>query len=154
MKHYICALAVAAAAAAAGCAGFEHSSTTTGPTTAGVAALMGSWASASTASSVIPSPSTCTDFKWNVTEQTASSAKGSFSATCAGDLKVAGTAQGTLSGSVIAWSASGTATAPALPACGITLTGTAELGIDSIRVPYSGDTCLGKVSGVEIFNKK
>ena len=33
------------------------------------------------------------------------------------------------------------------------LTGTAEIGVDSIRVPYSGDTCLGKVSGVEVLRK-
>ena len=39
-------------------------------------------------------------------------------------------------------------------ACAITLTGTAELGTDSIRVPYSGDTCLGNVSGVEILKKR
>ena len=114
-------------------------------------ALMGNWVSAS---SVIPSSSTCSDFTWNATEQTGTTAKGSFSATCAGALKVAGTAQGTLSGSVVAWTANGTATAPALPSCGITLAGTAELGANSIRVPYSGDTCLGKVSGVEILNKR
>ena len=151
MKHYILASALAAAVAAAGCAGFEHTSTTTSPTSAGVSALMGTWASAS---SVVPSPSSCSDFKWNATEQTATSAKGSFSATCAGDLKVSGTAQGTLSGSLISWSANGTAQAPLVPACAITLAGTAELGENSIRVPYSGDTCLGKVSGVEILNKK
>ena len=150
MKNYIFASALALSAAVAGCAGFEHTSTTTSPSATGVAALMGTWASAST---VIPSASTCSDFKWNATEQTATAAKGSFSATCAGDLKVAGTAQGVLSGSVIAWSAEGDATTAGI-ACRITLTGTAELGANSIRVPYSGDTCLGKVSGVEILNKK
>jgi len=36
----------------------------------------------------------------------------------------------------------------------VSLTGTAELGVNSIRVPYSGTTCLGPVSGVEILNKK
>ena len=107
MKNYIFASALALAVAAAGCAGFEHTSTTTGPSATGVAALMGTWASAS---SVVPSPSSCADFKWNATEQTGTTAKGSFSATCAGDLKVAGTAQGTLSGSVITWSAEGDAT--------------------------------------------
>jgi hypothetical protein len=151
MKNYIFASVVALAVAAAGCAGFEHSTTTTSPSAAGVSALMGNWVSAS---SVIPSASTCSDFKWNATEQTATSAKGTFSATCAGNLKVAGTAQGVLSGSVISWTANGTATAAPLPACVITLTGTAELGVDSIRIPYSGDTCMGKVSGVEILNKK
>jgi hypothetical protein len=151
MKNYIFVSALALAVAAAGCAGFERTSTTTSPTAAGVSALMGNWASAS---SVIPSVSSCSDFKWNPTEQTATSAKGSFSATCAGDLKVAGTAQGTLSGSVIAWTANGSAQAASLPSCAITLAGTAELGANSIRIPYSGDTCLGKVSGVEILNKR
>jgi hypothetical protein len=151
MKNYIFVSVLALTVAAAGCAGFEHTSTTTSPSAAGVSALMGTWASAS---SVIPSPSSCSDFKWNPIEQTATSAKGSFSATCAGDLKVAGTAQGTLSSTVINWTATGVAQAPNVPLCAITLTGTAELGANSVRIPYSGDTCLGKVSGVEILNKR
>jgi hypothetical protein len=151
MKNYIlaCGLALMSAAAAAGCLGFEHGTSLTGPTTSGVNALMGTWSSAN----IVPSGSSCTDFKWNVTEQTATTAKGSFSATCANDLKVSGTAQATLSGSSIAWTATGTANATGLPACAISLGGTAELGSDSIRVPYSGDTCLGKVSGVEVLRK-
>jgi hypothetical protein len=150
MRNYIFASALALSVVVAGCASFEHNSTTTGPSSTGVAGLMGTWASAS---SVVPSPSTCSDFKWSATEQTATTAKGSFSATCAGNLKVAGTAQGVLSGSVITWSAEGDATNAGI-ACRITLTGTAEVGANSIRVPYSGDTCLGKVSGVEILNRK
>ena len=62
----------------------------------------------------VPSPGICTDFKWNVTEQTDDVAKGSFSATCAGNLKLTGTAEASLSGSTIAWSAQGNATAPGL----------------------------------------
>jgi hypothetical protein len=151
MKNYAFAVVIAIAAAASACVGYENKTTLTSPT-ATVAALMGTWASAS--AGVIPSPSTCVDFKWNATEQTATSARGSFSATCAGDLKVAGTAQGTLSGSVITWTATGNATTPTLPSCAITLSGTAELGANSIRVPYSGNTCMGPVSGVEILNKK
>jgi len=58
-----------------------------------------------------------------------------------------------MNGSVIAWSADGDATTAGI-ACHVTLTGTAEVGVDSIRVPYSGDTCVGKVSGVEILSKK
>ena len=35
------------------------------------------------------------------------------------------------------------------------LTGTAELGLNSIRVPLlRNDTCLGKVSGVEISEQE
>jgi hypothetical protein len=151
MKNQLLAGGFAAlfAVVAAACTSFEHTSSMTGPSPAGVSALMGSWASAS----VAPSPSSCTDFKWSVTEQTSTTAKGSFSATCASSLLVTGTAEGSLSGSTIAWSASGNATGPGVPSCAITLTGTAELGTDSIRVPYSGDTCLGTVSGVEILKK-
>jgi hypothetical protein len=139
-----------AAAAAAGCTGFERQSSLTSPTAAGNNALLGSW----TSTSLIPTPSTCTNFVWTVTEQTATSAKGSFSATCPGDLKLTGTAQGGFtSPSEIAWSAQGNATAPGLTSCTITLTGTATLGTDSISVPYEGDTCLGHVKGIETLKK-
>jgi hypothetical protein len=139
----IAAVSVVAVSSTA-CFEFEHKSTL-GPTATGISALAGSWSS----TNLIPSPSTCTDFQWNVTDQTATSAGGSFSATCAGELKLSGTARGVLSTSVITWTAQGNATAPGLTSCAITLTGTAELTSNSIRVPYSGDTCLGKVSGVE-----
>jgi hypothetical protein len=151
MKNRILMAALSLSAiAATGCIGFEHESTPTGPTAAGSGSLIGNWSS----SNLIPAPSSCTDFKWNVTEQTPVSAKGSFSASCAGDLKVAGTAQGefTTSG-MITWSGQANATAPGLTSCAVTLTGTAELGVDSIRIPYAGDTCLGKVSGVETLRR-
>src|SRR5688500_4099192 len=150
MKNAIQLVAcLAVAAASAACLGFERKSSLTGPSAAGINTLMGSWSSAN----IIPSPTTCTDFKWKVAEQTATSAKGEFSATCANDLKLVGTAQGTLTGSTILWVADGTGTAPGLPSCSIALTGTAEIGIDSVRVPYSGDTCLGKVSGVDVLKR-
>jgi hypothetical protein len=144
------ASACALAFAAAGCVSYERESGLTGPSGNDISGLVGNWTSAN----IIPSPSTCTDFRWNVTEQTGSSARGSFSATCAGDLRLSGTAAGTLSGSTINWSASGTATAPGIASCAIALTGTAELQVDSIRVPYSGDTCLGRVNGVEVLRRR
>lgn len=140
---------LALAAATTACVGFERQSTVAGPSAAGVGALMGNWSS----SNIIPTPTACTDFKWNVTEQTANSAKGAFSASCPGDLKLSGTAQGTLNGSIITWSAEGTGSAPGLTSCAIALTGTAEIGFDSVRVPYSGTTCLGAVSGTEILRR-
>jgi len=147
MIHLAVCLAIATASAA--CVGFERNSSAAGPSGAGVSALMGHWTSAN----IIPTPSTCTDFKWNVSEQTSNSAKGSFSATCANELRLTGTAQGTLNGSTVQWSAQGNASAPGLTSCAISLTGTAEIGINSISVPYSGDTCLGKVSGVELLRR-
>ena len=152
MKNYLFAIVVCAAVAVSGCVGYENKTVGTGPSAGSVTALMGNWASAS--AGIIPSPSSCTDFKWNATEQTSTSAKGTFSATCAGDLKFTGSATGTLVGTVVNWTATATGTTPSIPACAITLAGTAELGVDSIRIPYSGDTCLGKVSGVEILNRR
>lgn len=143
----VCCLA---AAAAAGCFGFERKSTVTAPSTTGISALMGNW----TSSNLIPAAASCSDFKWSVTEQTANTARGSFSATCANDLRLSGTAQGTLTGSVIKWDADGTASAAGLVSCRFALTGTAELGVDSVRVPYEGDTCLGRVSGVQVLRKQ
>jgi hypothetical protein len=150
MKNAInLAVCIAVAALSSACFGFERKSTVAGPSAAGISTLMGSW----TSSTVIPSPSSCTDFKWNVSEQTGNSARGSFSATCAGDLRLTGTAQGTLSGSTVSWSAQGTGNAPGLTSCNISLTGTAEIGVDSVRVPYSGMTCLGAVNGVEVLRR-
>src|SRR5262249_18620548 len=122
-KHAALAFVLSAgAAAASACFDFEHKSTP-GPTTSGISALLGT----SSSSNLIPAASSCTDFKWSVTDQTSTSASGSFSATCAGDLKVSGTARGQMSGSFIAWTAEGNASAPGLSSCAISLTGTAEI---------------------------
>jgi hypothetical protein len=155
MKQHMFACVAAVAIAAAGCIGFDHKSSVTSPTSTGIDALAGSWQSVSDAGGVIPSPSTCSDFKWNAVTQTATTASGSFSANCNG-VVYAGTASGTLMGTTVGWSANGTATAASLPVspCAIALTGTAELGTNSIRVPYSGTTCLGPVSGVQILNRR
>lgn len=151
MKNRLLLIIFAATAVAtAGCTSLERESSLTSPSAAGNNALLGSW----TSSSLIPTPSTCTDFKWNVSEQTATAAKGSFSATCPGDLKLTGTAEGAFTSSAaIAWSAEGNATAPGLTSCAIKLTGTATLGTEAIIVPYKGTTCLGPVEGVETLKK-
>lgn len=151
MKNDVFALVVTISVAVSGCVGYQSKTTMTGPTAAGVNAMMGNWTSAT--ASVIPAAAACTDFKWNVTEQTSNTAKGTFSASCAGVLKVAGTATGTLNGTAIDWAANANASAPGITSCAILLAGTAELGVDSIRVPYSGTTCLGPVSGVEILKR-
>jgi hypothetical protein len=150
MRNRLLVIALSLAAAASACTGFEHKSSTTEPSVAGNNALIGNW----TSSQLIPTPSTCTDFKWTVSEQTGTSAKGAFSATCPGDLKYTGTAQGVLtSPTAISWSADANATAPGLTSCSLKLTGTATIGVDSITIPYAGDTCLGKVSGIETLKK-
>ena len=152
MKNKIfAALLSASTLVAAGCIGYERESSLTGPSAAGNGALMGTWTSAN----LIPAPSSCTNFVWTVSEQSATSAKGSFSAKCAGDLTVTGTAEGSFTGPAsIGWSGTANATGPGLTSCTVKLTGSAELLVDSIRIPYSGDTCLGKVSGVETLQRR
>ena len=152
MKNRILAAVLSVSAiAASGCIGIERKSDLTGPTAAGNNALMGTW----TSGNIIPSPSSCTNFVWTVSEQTATSARGSFSATCAGDLKVSGTAQGSFTGgATISWSGNANATGPGLTSCAVALSGTAELMVDSIRIPYAGTTCLGNVSGVESLRRR
>ncbi|MDQ3348613.1 MAG: hypothetical protein M3545_11675 [Acidobacteriota bacterium] len=138
-------------AGAAACTGVERESSLTSPSAGGNNSLMGNW----TSSTLIPTPSTCTDFKWNVSEQTGTSARGAFTATCAGNLKLTGTAQGAFtSPAAIAWTADGNATAPGLTSCAIKLTGTASLGTDSVVIPYEGTTCLGPVKGIETLRKR
>jgi hypothetical protein len=147
MRNAFGAFCIVCLAASGACS--QESTSTPGPSATGAAALLGNWTSAN----LVQGADACTDFKWNVTQRSGNTAGGTFSATCKGDIKVAGTAIGTLSGSTVTWNANGTASVPGLPSCAVTLTGTAELGVDSIRVPYSGDTCLGKVSGVEVLKK-
>jgi hypothetical protein len=152
-NRLLVAVLSAAAISAAGCAGFERQSSAAGTSVSGNNALMGVWTSAN----IIPTnvATTCTNFKWDVSEQSAMTAKGNFSATCAGDLTVTGTAQGVLmSNALVSWSADANATAPGLTSCAIKLTGTANLTTDSIVVPYSGTTCLGNVSGTETLKRK
>jgi hypothetical protein len=145
--------AVAAAAmalAASGCLELEHKSSLAGPTQiSDLKSLLGTWSSAS----VLPSADSCSDFKWEVTEQSGASASGNFTATCPGGLQVSGRASGTQLGTVISWTATGAATAPGLPSCAISLTGNAYLEVSQIRVPYSGQTCLGAVKGEEILKR-
>jgi len=65
------ALCLAVAGSTAACFNYESGKSPTSPSAAGSGSLMGNW----TSSSLIPTPSTCADFKWNVTEQTGTSAR-------------------------------------------------------------------------------
>ena len=151
MKKCLHALVAAVLAlGAAACIGVEHKTTITGPTSpSSLATLLGRW----TSSSVLPSAQSCSNFQWNVTDQQGSTASGTFSATCPGNLTLSGTAQGTLLGNTVSWTADGNATAPGLPSCAFSLTGTAVINGSQVRVPYTGQTCLGAVQGEEMLNR-
>ena len=145
-------LTVLTAAASAAC--FEFG-TKTSPSPIVTQGLSGSWATTQSLPGVSGSlQDSCVNFKWTVTEHTATSAAGTFSATCLGNMQVQGSANGTLNGITLTWAANATAVVPGQPACQIALNGTATLEADNrIRIPYSGTTCLGPVSGTEIISR-
>ena len=157
MKRYVSFAAVAAfAMVSAGCIEFSRNAgTLTGPsssTNLSVTTLTGTYRSATSITS-IPSADSCTNFTWSVTEKTANSAKGNFSASCQSNtVQVAGTAQGTQTGNNIAFQVNATATSAGV-ACAIALSGTAVIETNQVRVPYTGTSCFGNVSGTEILKR-
>ena len=128
----------------------EFSRTSTGPSSSSelLTTLSGGlWSSAGTID-----PNACGNFKWSVSELTPTSVRGTFSATCAGGITLNGTAEGTLSGSVLNWKAAGTAKT-AIGDCPFTINGTAVLEGTGVRVNYTANTCVGTFSGSELLRR-
>lgn len=161
MKHKIfLSLAVIAATFSTAC-GFEHSSNVLipsnipsaamAPAAAAPAAL--SYLRAWTSQSIVPpSPNSCSNFQWRITSQTPTSVAGDLSATCSGII-VAASATGQLNGTSVPLTVNGTATVSGLPACSFSLAGTGTIEGDTLRIPYSGTTCLGPVQGTEVLRR-
>lgn len=153
MKRYV-SLAVFAAVAAGSAGCFElsrNAGSLTGVTAPelSVSTLAGTYRSINS----IPSPDSCTNFAWSVTEKTSNSARGNFSASCQNNtLQVVGTAQGTQTGNNIAFQVNATATSAGV-SCAISISGTAVVETNQVRVPYSGTSCFGNVSGTEILKR-
>jgi hypothetical protein len=153
MKRYVSLAALAVAAVVStGC--FELSreaSSILAPSTSqlAVTTLAGTYRSISS----IPTADSCTNFAWTVTEKTSNSAKGNFSASCQNNtLQVAGTAQGTQTGNNIVFLVNATAVSSGV-SCAISLSGTAVVETNQVRVPYTGTSCFGGVSGTEILKR-
>ena len=102
----------------------------------------------------IPSPGSCGNFQWQVTDATSTSMSGNFSATCAGNIAVKGTANGTLVGTTVPLTINGTATYAGVISCDFSLSGTGVIeNNDTLTIPYSGTTCFGPVSGTQRLHK-
>ena len=145
----VCSTALAALMAlSAGCSSMFSSLLTT-PTDP-VSLTTGAWTSISSTTTL---PNTCTDFHWTITEISGTRGSGTFTAKCTNNVQLSGTAQGTLTGTTVTWAASGTGTAPTGVACPFALSGTATFDGTQYRIPYSGTTCLGPVSGSEVLRK-
>ena len=128
------------------------SSTTGGnSSSAPASAFAGAWGSPSIAGLPLGN---CSDVKWLITTQTASSVAGTVNATCASGVTVAANLTGTMqSDSVISLVTNGTMTAMGLP-CQFNLTGTGtRQADDTMRVNYNGSYCLGTLAGTETLRK-
>ena len=113
--------------------------------------MTGPWASIASATTLT---NTCTDFHWTITEVTGTSGTGTFTAKCMGTIQF----RGYRPRHVVGYdshlvSRCDMEPRPAERACPISLTGTATFDGTQFRVPYTGTTCLGPVSGTEILRK-
>ena len=133
---------------------FLNTNSLTGADSSSIASLAGNWKSQTTVTTSYPTPTSCGNFQWQVTNQSGATASGTFSATCAGGITLDGTASGTLSGSQVTWTASGTAHMPGAADCPFALAGVATLGTTTIDIPYTGTTCFGPISGTETLTKQ
>jgi hypothetical protein len=140
-----------------GTAGTAGGSSTTGSTSGGsgasvpASAFAGNWGSSSIAGLPLGN---CSDVKWLINTQSASSISGTVTASCASGIGVTATLTGTMqSDSVANLVATGTLTAMGLP-CPFNLngTGTRQAG-DTMKVDYNGSYCFGTVSGTETLRK-
>jgi hypothetical protein len=142
----------------------ERTSSVLGPTSSASAStktstpsMLGTWVvqGTSTTASVTPSAfpsalpdfSSCGNFTWSVTTQTATEASGRFSAECGAGLVLNGTISGRLGGATIPLVIAGSLVRGS-DACQFSLTGEG-IPLDSVtfKINYSGSTCLGPLQG-------
>jgi hypothetical protein len=166
MRKVLTAAAVLFVAVSVGCA-FEHSSTPVGPSpTSGSGGnnpspppgsggptplITGIW----TSDNLPAVPTNCGSFQYEIQSQTATSISGTFMAVCDGGLTVSASAHGTLNGTAVTITVNGVANLGGVLGCSFTLTrnGTIEDGGNTLRLPYSGTTCLGPVTGTEVLHR-
>lgn len=125
----------------------------TGPTspTATMDSFAGTWQSVNSTLQ----PTGCGNLKYTVTPTGTSSANVTFTATCASDITVTGSGSGTLSGSVITWSASGLVGQGGVN-CPFTFNNnkaTLDTTTNQVTVNYNGTVCGIPVSGSETVKK-
>jgi hypothetical protein len=166
MKSHVTVVTILATSlAAAGC-GFQHSTSVTSPTapstqtptsggtpSVGSQSIVGVWTSLD-APPAVPSPNTCGNFQYQIASQTSTAVAGTFTAICGG-LVVSGFANGQLSGTNLAISVNGSGSLSGVPVClfNVSGNGTIEDGGYTLRIPYSGTTCLGPVHGTEVLRR-
>jgi hypothetical protein len=123
----------------------------TGSSNDAISKFSGVWASSSIAGLPLGQ---CSDVKWTITTQTATTLAGNITATCDGGVTVAAALSGTLrNANVMDITATGSFTAMGVP-CAFNLSGTGtRQSDDTMKVDYTGTYCFGNVSGTETLRK-
>ena len=165
VRSFIWLSSLAASVAFTAACSVERTSTPLSPSSAGITvsatpagssskSMIGTWVSAATLSTaaftgLVPL-SSCGNFQWNVTNQTSSTATGSFSAVCPGPYNVAGAIVAQLTNAAaLPLVFTGVATQGS-ETCPFTLNGTAvPLTADTYRITYTGTSCIGPIQGTE-----
>jgi Carboxypeptidase regulatory-like domain len=161
---------VLAVLAATSACSVERTSSVLGPTSASAVpakssapSMLGTWVvqgtsttasvrTSSSAPSALPDFSSCSNFRWEVTSQTATQVAGTFTADCAGDVTVRGTITGQLGGTTIPIVLSGELT-HAGEGCPFSLTGSGTpIDSQTFHLTYSGTTCLGPMQGTNTLS--
>ncbi len=91
----------------------------------------------------------CSNFAWTVTSQSSTHIVGNFTAVCLGSANIAGAGTGNITGNNVTLTITGNGSMPGLASCPFSITGNGTMEGDVIRVPYTGTTCLGPVSGTQ-----
>jgi len=70
-------------------------------------------------------------------------------------LAISGNLTGQLNGTAVSITVTGTASMPGIPSCPFTLSGNGAIedNGNALRVPFSGETCLGPVNGTEVLRR-
>jgi len=163
MQRFIVLCFLMTAALTGACTGVERESAnvlapspaaappTPAPSSPSAPSLLGNWSSNPLAGM---SASSCTGFSWQVTSQSSTSIAGTFSAMCANGIATTGTASGTITGATVPYTVTGNGSVPGFPSCPFSIRGTAIIvDGDTLRIPYSGTTCLGPVSGEDTLRR-
>lgn len=149
MFRYACTFI--AAVVAVGCAGFEQALLPIGPSgSVSPASLLGNWTSSS---SIGAGANACTNLQWRITGQQGNAVSGEFSAVC-GSVAGSGTVTAQVNGNDVSYQLIGSATLAGGAPCTVSVTGTARIEGDTIRVPYAGSTCLGPAQGEEVLRRR
>jgi hypothetical protein len=159
LARFSSAVLIAASMAAAGCEFKQRSETTDLSAvlepTAAIPSLLGTWSTRSstgpTGAPAVAGDSSCSNFQWTITSQSTTNIAGTFTALCLGNATINGTGTGQINGATVNLNISGNGSMPGLASCPFSVSGTGTMEGDSIRVPYTGSTCLGPLSGTQVI---